>query len=102
MYDKILLGDRSYPNHALNRVFSVYFGLSSLQGVSLATSSAPKSSRNSIDLRSKNFQRGNFKTMQGKNAGNPDGLPSILTWQRQKLTFENRGLDSFCRPKVII
>ena len=38
-------------------------------------------------------------TMQGKNAGNPDGLPSILTWQRPKLTFENRGSDSFCHPK---
>ena len=61
----IIKGDRSYPNHALNSVISVYFGLSSLQG---------------------------------KNTGNPDGLPSILTWQRPKLTFENRGLDSFCHP----
>ena len=39
-------------------------------------------------------------TMQGKNAGNPDGLPSILTRQRPKLTFENRGSDSFCYPKL--
>ena len=39
--------------------------------------------------------------VQGKNAGNPDGLPSILTRQKQKLTFENRGLDSFCHPKEI-
>ncbi len=37
-------------------------------------------------------------TMQGKNPGNPDGLPSILTWQRPKFTFENRGSDSFCHP----
>ena len=37
--------------------------------------------------------------VQGKNAGNPDGLPSILTWQKQKLTFENRGSDNFCHPK---
>ena len=36
--------------------------------------------------------------VQGKNAGNPDGLPSILTWQKQKLTFENRGSDTFCHP----
>ena len=39
--------------------------------------------------------------VQGKNAGNPDGLPSILTWQKQKLTFENRGSDNFCHPKII-
>ena len=39
--------------------------------------------------------------VQGKNAGNPDGLPSILTWQKQKLTFENRGLDNFCHPNYI-
>ena len=37
--------------------------------------------------------------MQGKNAGNPDGLPSILTWQKRKLTIENRGSDNFCHPK---
>ena len=37
--------------------------------------------------------------MQGKNTGNPDGLPSILTWQKRKLTFENRGSDNFCHPK---
>ena len=39
--------------------------------------------------------------MQGKNTGNPDGLPSILTRQKQKLTFENQGSDSFCHPKEI-
>ena len=39
--------------------------------------------------------------VQGKNAGNPDGLPSILTWQNQKLTFENRGSDNFCHPKKL-
>jgi len=77
----------------------VYFGLSSLQGVSLASSSAPKCPQNFIRLRSKNFQRGNFRIMQGKNTGNPDGLPSILTWQKRKLTFENRGSDNFCHPK---
>jgi len=38
--------------------------------------------------------------MQGKNAGNPDGLPSILTWQKRKLTIENRGSDNFCHPSV--
>ena len=37
--------------------------------------------------------------MQGKNAGNPDGLPSILTWQKQKLTIENRGSDNSCHPR---
>ena len=37
--------------------------------------------------------------MQGKNAGNPDGLPSILTWQKRKLTIENRGSDNFCHPR---
>ena len=37
--------------------------------------------------------------MQGKNTGNPDGLPSILTWQKRKLAIENRGSDNFCRPK---
>ena len=37
--------------------------------------------------------------MQGKNAGNPDGLPSILTEQKLKLTIENRGSDNFCHPK---
>ena len=36
--------------------------------------------------------------MQGKNTGNPDGLPSILTWQKRKLTIENRGSDNFCHP----
>jgi len=36
--------------------------------------------------------------MQGKNAGNPDGLPSILTQQKRKLTIENRGSDNFCHP----
>ena len=40
--------------------------------------------------------------MQGKNTGNPDGLPSILTRQKQKLTFENRGLDNFCHPNISI
>ncbi|MBQ7109506.1 MAG: hypothetical protein IJN99_03995, partial [Clostridia bacterium] len=55
--------------------------------------------RNFIGLRSKNFQRGNFMLMQGKNAGNPDGLPSILTWQKRKLTIENRGSGNFCHPK---
>ena len=40
--------------------------------------------------------------VQGKNTGNPDGLPSILTWQKQKLTFENRGSDNFCHPKISI
>jgi hypothetical protein len=39
-----------------------------------------------------------FMLMQGKNAGNPDGLPSILTWQKRKLTIENRGSDNFCHP----
>ena len=38
-------------------------------------------------------------TMQGKNAGNPDGLPSILTRQRPKLTIENRGSDNSCHPR---
>ena len=38
-------------------------------------------------------------TMQDKNAGNPDGLPSILKWQRPKITFENRGSDSFCHTR---
>ena len=38
--------------------------------------------------------------MQGKNAGNPDGLPSILTGQKLKLTIENRGSDNFCHPIV--
>ena len=38
----------------------------------------------------------NFMLMQGKNAGNPVGLPSILTWQKRKLTIENRGSDNFC------
>ena len=38
--------------------------------------------------------------MQGKNTGNPDGLPSILTWQKRKLTIENRGSDNFCHPKL--
>ena len=37
--------------------------------------------------------------MQGKNTGNPDGLPSILTWQKRKLTIENRGSDNFCHPR---
>ena len=37
--------------------------------------------------------------VQSKNTGNPDGLPSILMWQKQKLTFENRGSDNFCHPK---
>ena len=37
--------------------------------------------------------------VQGKNAGNPDGLSSILTQQKHKLTFENRGSDNFCHPK---
>lgn len=36
--------------------------------------------------------------VQGKNAGNPDGLPSILTRQKLKLTIENRGLDNYCHP----
>ena len=36
--------------------------------------------------------------MQGKNTGNPDGLPSILTWQKRKLAIENRGSDNFCHP----
>ncbi len=40
--------------------------------------------------------------MRGKNAGNPDGLPSILTWQKRKLTIENRGSDNFCHPTHII
>jgi len=39
--------------------------------------------------------------VQGKNAGNPDGLPSILTWQNQKLIFENRGSDIFCHLRRI-
>ena len=39
--------------------------------------------------------------VQSKNTGNPDGLPSILMWQKQKLTFENRGQDNFCHPKGI-
>ena len=38
--------------------------------------------------------------VQGKNAGNPDGLPSILTWQKQKLTFENRGSDNYCHANI--
>ena len=37
--------------------------------------------------------------VQGKNTGNPDGLPSILTWQKRNLTIENRGWDNFCHPK---
>ena len=40
--------------------------------------------------------------MQGKNGGNPDGLPSILTWQKRKLTIENRGSDNFCHPKALL
>ena len=39
--------------------------------------------------------------MQGKNTGNPDGLPSILTWQKRKLTIENRGSDNSCHPRMI-
>ena len=37
--------------------------------------------------------------VQGKNAGNPDGLSSILTQQKHKFIFENRGSDNFCHPK---
>ena len=37
--------------------------------------------------------------MQGKSAGNTVGLPSILTWQKRKLTIENRGSYNFCHPK---
>ena len=40
--------------------------------------------------------------MQDKNAGNPVGLPSILTWQKRKLTIEIRGLDNFCHHKGLI
>ena len=41
--------------HARNGIISAFFGLSSLQGVSLAASSAPKNSRNSRRFGSKNF-----------------------------------------------
>ena len=39
--------------------------------------------------------------MQGKNTTNTVVLVSILTWQKRKLTFENRGSDSFCPPKQV-
>ncbi len=32
---------------------------------------------------------------QDKNAGNPDGLPSILTQRKRKSTFKNRGSDYY-------
>ncbi|MBR5517409.1 MAG: hypothetical protein IKV86_00105, partial [Clostridia bacterium] len=49
-----------------NSVISASSGLSSLQGVSLASSSAPKSAQNSICLRSWNFQRENFWLRKAK------------------------------------
>ena len=39
------------------------------------------------------FSMREFMLMQGKNAGNPDGLSSILTQQKHKFIFENRGSD---------
>ena len=41
----------------------------------------------------KEFSKREFLVAQGKNAGNPDGLPSILTQRKRKFTFENRGSD---------
>ena len=37
--------------------------------------------------------------MRGKNAGNPDGLPSILTKQKRKSATENRGSDYIVSAK---
>ncbi|MBQ7953953.1 MAG: hypothetical protein IJ332_04355 [Clostridia bacterium] len=39
------------------------------------------------------FSKRDFLVVEGKNAGNPDGLPSILTKRKRKFNFENRGSD---------
>ena len=65
-----LIAEREQSEPAWKGIISAYFGLSSLQGDSLAASFAPKSAQNSILFRSQNFERADFWIAQGKNAVN--------------------------------
>ena len=67
--------------------------MSSLQGVSLAASSAPKSAQNSILFRSQNFERTDFWLRKAKTEVILVGLPSILTQRKRKSVSQNRSSD---------
>ena len=73
-----------------------------MTGVSLSASFAPKSAQIFIRFRSENFQLADFWKGRGKNAGNPDGLPSILTKQKRKSATENRGSDYIVSAKEML
>ena len=63
---------------ASKSVLSAFLCLSSSKGDSLPSSSAHKTSQKHLILRSKNFKIIKNCYYQAKNAGNPDGLASIL------------------------
>ena len=46
------------------------------------------------------FWESGFLVAQGKNAGNPVGLPSILTQRKRKSASQNRGSDYFLSANV--
>lgn len=89
----LTIAEREQSEPAWKGIISAYFGLSSLQGVSLAASSAPKSAQNSILFRSQNFERTDFWLRKAKTEVILVGLPSILTQRKRKSVSQNRSSD---------
>jgi len=69
------------------------FGLSSLQGTKPCFIFRTKIHSEFHPFQVMEFSESKFLVAKGKNTGNPDGLPSILTHRKRKFASENRSLD---------